>query len=730
MNLGLSEHITTIFRHWVKILLVISSAVTVAGAVAFLSSKVYVAETRVLILSRSPAARASSTNFTDEAQNASPQEQVLTQVEILKSPVLALQLAEELGPERVLDEMTWRWDWLRALPNKWKNEAVIALYEWDVTADFIAGSGIKKPSREPSPPSVGAAAGKIIRNLHADAILKTDMFGAAFASPDPKFSAEVMNALIELYTEHVIALGRPASTAQIAQLEASRLEQELRDVEDQLRTYSVENEIVSLERQKELLLDRLSRLQDELANAQRERLEAIERIAVIQNRISELPAEEAVSVTTVANPLLDRLSERLAQLQTELRQFVPGSPSANKLRIEIEGVEAQLASAATDVRGSETVGASSLYQNLLGSLSQQQADRVAKDVRVDFLETQLKNVDAELRRLDQLELRHTELARMVAAKEEAFRYALQKREETAIADQLADGRYLAQVVQVEPAYEPSRPAAPRRFRLLALGLIAGTFAGIGLAYLLEFSRRQMLTRREVEIALGLPVLATQQYSGFIRRRKRANRTEIRTFVSRLLHRVQPGGRHVLMCISDDRATGQTSVVGAIAEVMHQQDARVLKVRIELNAKTSDGVQVDVTNNDGTPVTDARGARNDTAVLKGVESRMQAALADLLRERGSFYDVILIDPPELHSFPEALFIASMVDDVLPVVEAGRTRVRGISEVIDEFREVGASVPGVIVTKLRHSRSSWAFCWMAMMRLRSADRAHDVMAEHVT
>lgn len=736
MQLGIRGHVVTVFRHWFKIALVIVGAILVTGAIAFLSSKVYVAETRVLILTRSPAARAASTNFTDEAKATSPQEQVLTQVEILKSPLLAMRLAEQLGPERVIKEMTWRWDWLRALPQVWKNQAILALYEWDLTRDLIVASGINIPTGVAGPPSVEDAAEVIGDNLEVEAILKTDMFGAAFAAPDAEFAADALNKLIAIYTDHVVALGSPVRTAEIAQLEANRLERELRDREKQLRDYVEDNRILSIERQKNLLLDRRARVQDELANARRERLESTQKIVAIEGQILNLPSAEAVSVTTVANPLLDRLRERLAQLETEFRQFVPGSPSANKIQIEIDGIRTQLASAETAVRGSETVGTSGLYQQLQGTLNQELADRTAQEVRVEFVSRQLDEVEAELLRLDELELRYIELRRMVDAKEEAFRFALQKREETAIADQLSEGSGLSQVVQVEPATEPPRAAAPRRFRLLALGVIVGGMFGVGLSYILEFSRRTMITRREAEIALGLPVLVSQQMSGLIRRRTRANRTEIRSFTSRLLHQLKPGKPRVLMLISASRQTGQTTVISAITDVLAGQGSNVLIVQLGLSRQAKSEVQVTIKGADNKPVrnpgeytaVDAHDQRRDTALIKGPAGKIHAALSELLRTRGRMYDVVMIDCPDLNRFPEALFIVSLVDNVLPVVMAGRSRVDLVLETIAQFRDVQATVPGVVLTKLRHSQPSWAFCWMSMMRLDSANQADRQASEY--
>ncbi len=723
MKLGLRAHLVTIARHWAKVVLVILGAVMVTGAIGVLSSKVYVAETRILIMSRSPAARAAPSGFSEGFQNGSPEDQVLTQVAIFKSPLLAMQLAEELGPERVVAAMTWRWDWLRNLPRTWRGQAVIFLADWPPTRDMVLSLGIAIPTGRPAPATVGTAAGKISDNLHADGILRTDMFGAALASPDPAFAAKALNRMVEIYADHVVALNRPLRTAEIARSEAERLEVELRETERRLRDYTETNRILSLEKQKDQLIDRLSRVQDALAQARREQMETVSKIAEIGQRIALLPREEAVSVTTVPNPLIDRLNERLAGLETELLQYVAGSLAANKVRIEIDGIRDQLARTRNDVVGSETVGASVLYQQLQGNLAQEMAEQQAQIVRVEVLGQEMAEAEAELRRLDGLELEYNELRRTVDAKEEAYRYALQKREETTIADSLNLASNLSQVVQVEPAVQPAVPTSPRRFRLITLGLVVGSMFGFALAYVLEFSRRTVATQREAEIALGRPVIGLQYQPSLLRRRDAANRVELRRMISRLRQDMVEGKTRVLMLIAADRSAEPPRLAASLARALQDQGMATLLIRLVVPAPGKDGLRVAVLGQDEKPVRDpgdyigqdARQTRRDTATITGPAGGQCKAVATLLRERRRLYDLIVIESADLDGFPEAINLAPMIDAVVPVVEADATPVPRVIDLAEQFVDAGAVVPGIVLTRQRRTHASWAFCWMAMMRL---------------
>lgn len=718
MYFGLKEHITTILRHWGKILLVMFGALLVTGSIAFLSSKVYVSEARILLLDSSPAQRASRGGSADiVGASTPPQDQVLTQVQIIKSPALAEKLALELGPERVLAEMTWRWDWLRELPGQVKDRILVTLYGWEHTANLLRMIGIRNPALATGAdgPPVGAARDKLMDGLHAEGIAKTDMFGVAFAAPSPEFAAEALNGMIDIYVGHVVALRRPVDTAAIAQQEAERLEAALAEAEQALREFSAENDILSIERQKDLLLDRRSRTQDELASARRAALEAEQKLAAIEAQMETLPRNEAISVTTRPNPVVDRLRERLSQLQTELQRYVAGSAAANRLRREIAAITAQLETEAQAVTGGETTGTSSLYQQLQNTRTLELAEREALEVRSDVLSRELETVEADLRRLDGHELRYRQLARAVEAREEAYRYALQKREETAIQLQIAEPSQ-ARVVPVELGGVADDPSSPARGRLLALGVIAGLLAGIGLAYVLEFARRTIATPGEAEMALGLPVLAVTERYGLLSRRLKRTRREMRRFSVWLMHQRTPGKPFRILLSAAHRHSGQSALAAELARALQQQGVHVLLVKPELARSAPD--------EPGTPepAGDKDGAtRYDVLTLRAPAWEMTRLVRAQLAGRATQDEVVLIDAPDIASFPEQAALAELADAVLPVIEADHTRLADIRTQLTDLRAMESWVPGIALTKRRQAKSSWAFSWMAMARRKSRERA---------
>jgi capsular exopolysaccharide synthesis family protein len=69
-----------------------------------------------------------------------------------------------------------------------------------------------------------------------------------------------------------------------------------------------------------------------------------------------------------------------------------------------------------------------------------------------------------------------------------------------------------------------------------------------------------------------------------------------------------------------------------------------------------------------------------------------------------YDVILIDTPPVLSFADASIVSKVVDGVLLVVAANETKKATIIEAKKSLDKVGATVIGVILTKVKFKKNA--------------------------
>ncbi len=100
-----------------------------------------------------------------------------------------------------------------------------------------------------------------------------------------------------------------------------------------------------------------------------------------------------------------------------------------------------------------------------------------------------------------------ELERQVSINEANYKLYLTKFEEAKISETM-DRQKIANVSVIEPATPPLKPIKPKKRLNVMIGGFLGLFAGIGMAFLIEFIHPVFRTREDVDQFLGLPVLVT------------------------------------------------------------------------------------------------------------------------------------------------------------------------------------------------------------------------------
>lgn len=121
-------------------------------------------------------------------------------------------------------------------------------------------------------------------------------------------------------------------------------------------------------------------------------------------------------------------------------------------------------------------------------------------------ETLLGNVN-QLRRegqdLNEKEIQYLTLQRETDSNQQLYEAVLKRLKETGVTGGLETNN-----VRIVEEATPSRfPVKPRKTLNLALSIVIGLFAGIGLAFTIEYFDTTVKTPDEVERSLGLPVIA-------------------------------------------------------------------------------------------------------------------------------------------------------------------------------------------------------------------------------
>ncbi|MBK1703180.1 GumC family protein [Halochromatium glycolicum] len=332
---GLREHVQVLSRHAGKIILIPLVGFVTALAISFSVSEVYVAEARLLVqLSREPFRLSAVLN--PNAVNTVPrsaEDELRTEVEIFKSPVVAQKLADRLGPEYVVENMTWRWDWLKKIPAEVKDRVLITLYDWGPTARLLGSLGVERPISGP-PDWRTVAAGKILDNIEVGTILKTDIFVVSLAAPDGDFAALALNTMLEAYFDHHSDLRQPRRALEVLAEEAERLREAVDDAQRQLHDFKREHGIASLDDQKSVLVRRIDTIEAEVSNARVAAISGQKGIQAIERQLS------ALGNTTLGGSVYSELQKRLA---LERAEVAAAEARAEALSVQLAQERATLA---------------------------------------------------------------------------------------------------------------------------------------------------------------------------------------------------------------------------------------------------------------------------------------------------------------------------------------------------------------------------------------------------
>jgi tyrosine-protein kinase Etk/Wzc len=137
--------------------------------------------------------------------------------------------------------------------------------------------------------------------------------------------------------------------------------------------------------------------------------------------------------------------------------------------------------------------------------------------QVGALDATLSRSDAALSTLPQKELRHSELERAAKTTEAVYAMLQARYKEAEIAAAATD----ASIRLVDEAVLPRRPVSPKPLVNLALAMMAGLMIGVGGAFLRDSSDRSLRTRAQLLALTGSPVLSliprVKSVSGFAAR---------------------------------------------------------------------------------------------------------------------------------------------------------------------------------------------------------------------
>jgi len=417
-----------LFRHKWKIILFFFAVIIAVTVGTFLSAEIYRSKAMLLVrlgresVTLDPTATTGQTIHISQSRKT----EINSELEILKSRELIEKVVDSIGADEFLkrpDERLPVDSTASETLRKTRQELRVIV---EKPRNILERLDLVEPLSDRDKAVLG-----VTKKLEIEAQKDSSTIGISYEAQSPKLAQDVVSKLIEFYLEKHIAVYRTPGSYRFFIQQTGHLRDSLTQSENKLWNLKNETGIASVEKQRQILLERMGTLEQ-----------------------------------------------------------------------EIESTEAELASSRAKVE--------ELQKTLQPTLLAERAILSSLKAKVETQKKQLVDARAELRTLNESEVKLIQLTREISIQETNYRKYSENLEQARI-DHAMEADKISNISVVQPATLPMKPIRPRKLLNLALGFFLGIFGAIGLAFFSEYLDHSIKTPEEVEEKLQLPSFVSIPY---------------------------------------------------------------------------------------------------------------------------------------------------------------------------------------------------------------------------
>jgi len=621
-----------------------------------------------------------------------------TEVRILQSDVLALEVIRELNLDR-------KSDFGAQAPSS----------SLDLAPDPL----------QVDPAKASALLGGFRGSLRVALSQNSRIIEVHYRSAEPQLAANVVNKLMETYVEDN-RKARFESTMQASdwlQKQLVDLQMKVETSQEKLVRYQKEHEILGIDEKQNIITSKLDELNKALTQAESERMDKDALYQLVQSGdadaiVANTAGADADSGLQSSSGLLETLRARQADLKIQAAdlstQFGPAYPKLAQLNNQMKEVEVQIQAemkkVVAKVRGQ--------YMTALR--------------REGMLRDALEKQKQEANKLNESAIQYNLLKRDADTFRALYEGILEKLKQAGVSAGLKSNNFRI----VDSARPPSYPIEPNVPRNLGFALLLGLTTGVGLAFLLEGMDNTIRTTEQAQNISGLPSLGMIPL-GSKSARDGANPKRLIIASSKeaveLITQVRPQSQmaesyralrtslllsnigappKVILVTSALPQEGKTTTSINTAVVLAQKGVRVLLVDADLRRpsihKTLGMGPRSGLSNVLTGSTTLEQAITRTSILPNLfilpagtpppnpaELLASSAMREILGQLCEQYDHVVVDTPPTLSVTDAVVMSPRADAVVLVIRSGQTTKQALRRARDILAQVNAKVVGVLL-----------------------------------
>jgi polysaccharide biosynthesis transport protein len=576
----------------------------------------------------------------------------------------------------------------------------------------------------------------------------TRLIGLSYRDTDPELAAVVVNAIAETFTRsnQEKRSGTSRKTNDFLQERIATLQSEVKNDEQRLVDLTREVGILKTDGEQTIVIDRLAGLNKQLLEAENQRKNAEANFFAISNSPDKVKAlaeeqmarfitEQENSIRNLQSDILKKVADLRQMRALKLQDFQEGAPEIREMDAQInsyeDSIDKAVAKFRSDLESYRQRTSKGLLENLRTKYLQakQQEDKIRVDFNKQFNEAQGQNQSAV----------SLKLLQQTIDTNKGFLDNLRKQVSgNDVAAQGSDNN----ISVIEIAVPSYVAVSPRRMTAVLTAMLLSTMFGIGLALFLDYLDDSIRTTEEIENFLQLPALAAIPSIESLPRRKLLlvgeNEGEKPPPTSDLLissdtrSSLAEAYRHLrtsillstaghapksLLITSSLPSEGKTTTATNTAISLAQTGAKVLIVDADMRRPRLHSI-FGIDNSVGLSMLLSSELSDDEltrAVRQDEKSKLHLMtsgpippnpaeligseqMATLMRMLQDRFTHVVVDSPPIASFTDGVLIASMVDGVILVVNAGRSSRQVVRRSKQLLNEIGAKIFGVVLNKV--------------------------------
>jgi uncharacterized protein involved in exopolysaccharide biosynthesis len=343
-------------------------------------------------------------------------------------------------------------------------------------------------TRKPRTPQQEKAVRTLSKQLSAEAVKKTNIVQLSYDGPSAEVAEAVVAALVDVYVEHHVQFNRTPRVHQFLAEQASQAHAQLAKSEKQLRDLQVETGLFSPENQKQMIVARVGRLEDELLQTTAALSAAESELDILKKKLASIPETlETARIKGVANQGTDNMRAQLYTLQLKelelLARVPPEHPEVVQIRQQVKAARDLLSREEKSLE-QVTTGPNRVHEEARLAVLKQEPIVGALQSKSASLRSQLEAERKALKTLNDNMLRVAELQRTVDLQNSLHRRYSENLAQTQV-DRALEAEKISNITVVQQAtYDPD-PVRPRRMLNLLVGLVLALAGSLALAWLAE-----------------------------------------------------------------------------------------------------------------------------------------------------------------------------------------------------------------------------------------------------